>query len=92
MPSFAEIDCAQLMGLIGTADAPVQPDLHLPEDLAPQTAGLLAVSVGLSRAYRDDPAQLDTAMPLCDALYRWVRDGFDEGHDRPAGRAMRRKS
>jgi hypothetical protein len=55
-------------------------------DLAPQAAGLLAFSVGLSRAYRDDLAQLEAAMPLYDALYRWARDGFDEGHDWPAGR------
>ena len=53
-------------------------------DLAPQAAGLLALSVGLSRAYRDDLAQLAAAMPLYDALYRWARDGFDEGHDWPA--------
>ena len=55
-------------------------------DLAPQAAGLLAVSVGLSKAYRDDLDQLEAAMPLYDALYRWARDGFDEGHDWPAGR------
>ena len=56
-------------------------------DLAPQAAGLLAISVGLSRAYRDDLEQLNAAMPLYDALYRWARDGFDEGHDWPAGRS-----
>ncbi|WP_413877309.1 chromate resistance protein ChrB domain-containing protein [Albidovulum sp.] len=55
-------------------------------DLAPQAAGLLAVSVGLSRQFRDDLAQLDAAMALYDALYRWARDGFGEGHDWPAGR------
>ncbi len=55
-------------------------------DLAPQAAGLLALSVGLSRAYRDDLTQLEAAMPLYDALYRWARDGFDEGHDWPAAR------
>ncbi|MCY1125512.1 sulfurtransferase/chromate resistance protein [Frigidibacter sp. RF13] len=55
-------------------------------DLAPQAAGLLALSVGLSRQYRDDLAQLDAGMTLYDALYRWARDGFDEGHDWPAGR------
>ncbi len=55
-------------------------------DLAPQAAGLLALSVGLSRQYRDDLAQLDAGMGLYDALYRWARDGFDEGHDWPAGR------
>ncbi len=54
-------------------------------DLAPQAAGLLAISVGLSRQYRDDNAQLDAGMAIYDALYRWARDGFDEGHDWPAG-------
>lgn len=56
-------------------------------DLAPQVAGLLAVSVGLSRAHRCDPAQLDAGMILYDALYRWARDRRDEGHDRSASRA-----
>jgi hypothetical protein len=56
-------------------------------DLAPQAAGLLALSVGLSRQYRDDLEQLEAAMPLYDALYRWARDGFEEGHDWPAGRS-----
>ena len=55
-------------------------------DLAPQAAGLLAVSVGLSRQYRDDLAQLEAGMAVYDALYRWARDGFDEGHDWPATR------
>lgn len=47
---------------------------------SPQAAGLLAVSVGLSRMWRDDVAQLDAAMPIYDALYRWARDGFSETH------------
>lgn len=55
-------------------------------DLAPQAAGLLAVSVGLSRLFRDDLQQLEAGMILYDALYRWARDGHDEGHDWPAGR------
>lgn len=55
-------------------------------DLAPQAAGLLALSVGLSRQYRDDLEQLEAGMALYDALYRWARGGFDEGHDWPAGR------
>ena len=54
--------------------------------LAPQAAGLLALSVGLSRQFKDDLAQLDAGMVLYDALYRWARDGFDEGHDWPANR------
>lgn len=57
-------------------------------DLAPQAAGLLAISVGLSRQYRDDLAQLDVGLTLYDALYRWARDGHDEGHDWPAGRVL----
>lgn len=56
-------------------------------DLAPQAAGLLALSVGLSRQFKDDLEQLDAGMRLYDALYRWARDGFEEGHDWPAGRA-----
>jgi rhodanese-related sulfurtransferase len=54
--------------------------------LAPQAAGLLAISVGLSRLYRDDLAQMEAGMLIYDALYRWARDGQDEGHDWPAGR------
>lgn len=53
-------------------------------DLAPESAGLLAVSLGLSRMYRDDLEQLDAAMMLYDAFYRWSRDAIDEGHDWPA--------
>ncbi len=53
-------------------------------DLAPEAAGLLAASLGLSRMYRDDLAQLDAGMLLYDAFYRWARDASDEGHDWPA--------
>lgn len=53
-------------------------------DLAPESAGLLAASLGLSRMYRDDLEQLDAAMGLYDAFYRWSRDAVDEGHDWPA--------
>lgn len=49
-------------------------------DLAPQAAGLLAASLGYSRMYRDDLAQLDAAMALYDAFYRWCRDAVDETH------------
>ncbi len=53
-------------------------------DLAPEAAGLLAASLGLSRMYRDDLAQLDAGMLLYDAFYRWARDATDEGHDWPS--------
>lgn len=56
-------------------------------DLSPQAAGLLALSVGLSRQYKSDEAQLEAGLALYDALYRWARDGVDEGHDWPAGKA-----
>ncbi len=52
-------------------------------DLAPQAAGLLAASLGLSRSYRDDLAQLEASMSLYDAFYRWCRDAVGETHDWP---------
>ncbi|MFT8247363.1 chromate resistance protein ChrB domain-containing protein [Roseomonas sp. BN140053] len=52
-------------------------------DLSPQSAGLLAASLGLSRMYRDDLAQLDAAMALYDAFYRWSRDAVAETHNWP---------
>ncbi|WP_308916494.1 chromate resistance protein ChrB domain-containing protein [Jannaschia sp. LMIT008] len=59
-------------------------------DLSPEAAGLLALSLGLSRMHRDDLAMLDAGMTLCDALYRWARDATDEGHDWPTGVARAR--
>ena len=50
-------------------------------DLAPQAAGLLAASLGLSRMFADDLEQLEAGMILYDALYRWCRDAVDEIHD-----------
>ncbi len=54
-------------------------------DQSPEAAGLLALSVGLSRQYRDDQQQLTAGLSLYEALYRWARDGFEETHDWPAG-------
>ncbi|MGV6839466.1 MAG: chromate resistance protein ChrB domain-containing protein [Planktomarina sp.] len=54
-------------------------------DLDPVCAGLMAISVGLSRQYRNDYQQLEAGMVLYDALYRWARDGADETHDWPGG-------
>jgi hypothetical protein len=54
-------------------------------DLAAQSAGLLAVSLGLSRLHAaDDHAMLEAALPLYDALYAWCRDRVtaqDEAHN-----------
>jgi rhodanese-related sulfurtransferase len=52
-------------------------------ELAPQCAGLLAASLGLSRIYRDDHEQIDAGMLLYDAFYRWARDATNESHDWP---------
>jgi hypothetical protein len=49
-------------------------------DAAPQAAGLLAASLGLSRMYADDLAQLEAGMGLYDAFYRWCRDATEETH------------
>ncbi|MDB5526812.1 MAG: Rhodanese domain protein [Rhizobium sp.] len=53
-------------------------------DLAPEAAGLMAASLGLSRMYSDDIEQLDAGMALYDAFYRWCRDATDETHNWPA--------
>lgn len=50
-------------------------------ELAPQAAGLLAISLGLSRMYANDHEQLEAGMPVYDAFYRWCRDAVDETHD-----------
>jgi rhodanese-related sulfurtransferase len=48
--------------------------------LAPQSAGLLAVSLGLSLVFRDDHEMLKHGMTLYDALYRWCKEGKQETH------------
>jgi rhodanese-related sulfurtransferase len=52
-------------------------------DLAPQAAGLLAASLGLSRMHKDDLVQLDASFSLYDAFYRWARDATAEEHNWP---------
>lgn len=53
-------------------------------DLAPEAAGLLAASLGLSRMYSDDLQQLEAGMLLYDSFYRWARDAVKETHDWPS--------
>jgi hypothetical protein len=48
--------------------------------IAPEASGLLALSLGLSRMFDDDHAQLEAGMLVYDALYRWSRDATDEAH------------
>ena len=50
-------------------------------DLAPECAGLLAASLGLSRIHSDDHTQLEAGIGLYDAFYRWARDATEETHD-----------
>lgn len=49
-------------------------------DLAPQSAGLLAFSLGLSRMHADDHTMLAAALPLYDALYAWCQGAQGESH------------
>ncbi|TCL62531.1 sulfurtransferase/chromate resistance protein [Rhizobium sp. BK251] len=55
-------------------------------DLVPEAAGLLAVSLGLSRMYTDDLEQLEAGMVLYDAFYRWCRDATEESHNWPSAK------
>lgn len=49
-------------------------------ELAPQAAGLAAISLGLSRNFRDDHEMLEHGMVMYDALYAWCKEGRDEVH------------
>ena len=42
-------------------------------DMAPESAGLLTLSLGLSQLHEDDHAMLKAAMPMYDALYAWCQ-------------------
>ena len=55
-------------------------------DLAPEAAGLLAISLGLSRIHQNDLEQLEAGMAVYDALYAWARDGQGETHNWPAAK------
>jgi rhodanese-related sulfurtransferase len=48
--------------------------------LAPQSAGLAAVSLGLSLVFRNDLEMLEKGLTVYDALYAWCRKGKDEVH------------
>jgi rhodanese-related sulfurtransferase len=56
-------------------------------DLSPEAPGLLAASLGLSRMYDDDLAQLEAGITLYDAFYRWCRDATGETHNWPTNKA-----
>jgi hypothetical protein len=48
--------------------------------LAPQAAGLWAISAGLSYNYKNDHEQLETGMKIYDALYSWAKFVQHEKH------------
>jgi hypothetical protein len=49
-------------------------------DLAPQSAGLWAISAGLSHNYTNDQEQLQVGLKIYDALYSWAKYVQDEKH------------
>ena len=49
-------------------------------DLAPQCAGLVAISLGLSQLYPDDHEQLRHGFVVYDALYAWLQRAQGERH------------
>lgn len=59
-------------------------------DLAPQAAGLLAISLGLSAASgEDDHAMLARGLPLYDGLHAWIRLAREERHTWPRAAGQR---
>ncbi|WP_207480774.1 chromate resistance protein ChrB domain-containing protein [Arenibaculum pallidiluteum] len=54
-------------------------------DLAPQSAGLFAISLGLSANFLDDHEMLGHGMVMYDALYAWCRECQGETHSWPPG-------
>jgi len=52
-------------------------------ELTPQSAGLYALSLGLSHNFSDDHEMLKHGMVMYDALYAWCREGQGETHNWP---------
>lgn len=49
-------------------------------DLTPQSAGLWAISAGLSYNYKNDHEMLDIGIKVYDALYSWAKFVQEEKH------------
>ena len=49
-------------------------------DLAPQSAGLWAISAGLSYNFRNDHEMLENGLKVYDALYSWAAYAQEEKH------------
>jgi hypothetical protein len=52
-------------------------------DLAPQSAGLYALSLGLSQVFGDDHEMLRHGLVMYDALYAWCKSCQGETHNWP---------
>ncbi|MDD5322975.1 MAG: chromate resistance protein [Methylococcales bacterium] len=52
-------------------------------DLTPQSAGLYAISLGLSHCYLDDHQMLQHGLVIYDALYAWCQHCQEEAHNWP---------
>jgi hypothetical protein len=52
-------------------------------DLTPQSAGLYALSLGLSQNFSDDQEMLKHGMVMYDALYAWCKNCQGESHNWP---------
>ncbi|HVF17208.1 MAG TPA: chromate resistance protein ChrB domain-containing protein [Steroidobacteraceae bacterium] len=52
-------------------------------DLTPQSAGLYALSLGLSHDFADDHEMLKHGMVMYDALYAWCKHCQSESHNWP---------
>jgi hypothetical protein len=52
-------------------------------DLTPQSAGLYAISLGLSHCFTDDSEMLRHGLVLYDALYAWCKYCQEEAHNWP---------
>jgi hypothetical protein len=52
-------------------------------DLTPQSAGLYAISLGLSHNFSDDRQMLEHGLVVYDALYAWCRACQGEAHNWP---------
>ena len=52
-------------------------------DLSPQSAGLYAISLGLSHSFKDDHEMLAHGMVMYDALFAWCKNAQSETHNWP---------
>lgn len=69
---------SQLAAIVRGADTPRL-------DLTPQSAGLYAISLGLSRVFENDHDMLQHGLVIYDALYAWCKHGQGEAHRWPPG-------